>query len=133
MEDREILVDTSVLIDFLRKAKKDKSFLWHLKNKYANLSISAITVFELFAGATDKQKIDDIRRLLKWIQIIGFDEGVAEISGELFIDLKSNNQLIDFKDIFIAATAIFYGIELATLNVKHFARITNLRILKIKN
>ena len=63
MENRKILVDTSVLIDFLRKKNKENTLLWSLKEKYNNLSVSVISVFELFAGATDDKKIKDVNLL----------------------------------------------------------------------
>lgn len=31
MENRNILVDTSIIIEFLRKQKKQNSYLWKLK------------------------------------------------------------------------------------------------------
>jgi len=131
MENRRILVDTTILIDFLRKQKKEKSRLWKLREEYQNLTISAISVFELFAGATDDQKIEDVRKLLKWFDILDFDEKIAEESGEVFKKMKRNNKLIEYRDLFIGTTAVFYDLKIATLNVKHFEHIPNLEILKI--
>ncbi len=70
MEDSRILIDSTILIDFLRKEKKEKSVLWGLKEEYAQLAISSISVFELYAGATNEQKINDVKTLLKWFNII---------------------------------------------------------------
>lgn len=131
MENRRILVDTTILIDFLRKQKKEKSRLWKLREEYQNLMISSISVFELFAGATDDQKIEDVRKLLKWFHILDFDEEIAEESGEIFKKMKRENKLIEYRDLFIGTTAVFYDLKMATLNVKHFEHIPNLEILKI--
>jgi len=131
MENRRVLVDTTILIDFLRKQKKEKSRLWKLREEYQNLKISSISVFELFAGATDDQKIKDVRKLLKWFDILEFDEEIAEESGEIFKKMKKENKLIEYRDLFIGTTAVFYDLTIATLNVKHFEHIPNLKILKI--
>jgi tRNA(fMet)-specific endonuclease VapC len=131
MENRRILVDTTILIDFLRKQKKEKSRLWKLREEYQNLTISAISVFELFAGATDDQKIEDVRKLLKWFDILDFDEKIAEESGEIFKKMRREKKLIEYRDLFIGTTAVFYDLKIATLNVKHFEHIPNLEILKI--
>ncbi|OJV16835.1 MAG: hypothetical protein BGO21_28680 [Dyadobacter sp. 50-39] len=48
---------------------------------------------------------------------------------EGFVLLKKQSKLIGMADIFIAATAVHYGLPLATLNVKHFERIEELQIL----
>jgi len=37
--------------------------------------------------------------------------------------------LLDILDIFIAATSIRYNIPMATLNVSHFSRISNLTLV----
>ncbi len=42
MADRGILIDTSVIIDFLRKKNKQNSILWKLKEKH-DCFMSAIT------------------------------------------------------------------------------------------
>ncbi len=130
MENRGILIDTTILIDFLRKQKKEKSRLWKLREDNENLMISSISVFELFAGATDDQKIDDVRKLLKWFDVLDFDEQIAEESGKIFKIMKSQNKMIEYRDLFIGTTAIFYDLKLATINVKHFEHIPNLEILK---
>jgi predicted nucleic acid-binding protein len=114
----------------LRKQKKEKSRLWQLRKDYQYLTISSISVFELFAGATDDQKIDDVRKLLKWFNVLDFDEEIAEESGEIFKKMKSENKLIEYRDLFIGTTAVFYDLTIATLNVKHFEHIPNLEILK---
>jgi len=131
MENRRVLVDTTILIDFLRKQKKEKSRLWKLREEYQYLKISSISVFELFAGAIDDQKIEDVRKLLKWFDILEFDEEIAEESGEIFKKMKKENKLIENRDLFIGTTAVFYDLTIATLNVKHFEHIPNLKILKI--
>ncbi len=95
MESRKILVDTSVLIDFLRKKNKEKSLLWELREEYSYVAISAISVFELFAGATDEQKVKDVEVLLKWLDIITFTEEIAKVCGELLIEMKKSNKLIE--------------------------------------
>jgi predicted nucleic acid-binding protein len=49
---------------------------------------------------------------------------------EIYQELLSKNKIIDLADILIGATAITHEIPLATLNVKHFERIEQLKILK---
>jgi len=126
LENSRILVDTSVIIEFLRKQKKPESLLWELKEKYEGIYISAITVFELFAGATDERKRSDIISLLHWLETMEFTEELGELSGKIYIEMKKKNKVIEFRDIFIGATAIFYSLELATLNEKHFKNIPDI-------
>ena len=131
MEDYGILVDTTILIDFLRKKNKEKTLLWKLKEMYAKILISSISVFELYAGAIDNRKIKDIQSLLKWLEVIEFDEELGEMAGKIFIVLKKQNNIIDYRDLFIGTTAIFYNLEIATLNTSHFKSIPDMKILNV--
>ncbi len=114
MDDRNILVDTSIIIDFLRKKNKQNSLLWKIKEKGFNCIISTITVFELYVGAITSKHITDLKKILKWMDIISFTSDIAEQSGEIYKNLKKKNQLIEFRDIFIGATSIILNIPLLT-------------------
>lgn len=49
---------------------------------------------------------------------------------QIYQRLKSTGNLIDLPDLFIAATAIAHELPLATLNTKHFERITELILVE---
>ncbi len=50
-----ILVDTSIIIEHLRKQNRRKSILYDMVGDYV-LYIATIVEFELYAGAVDRQK-----------------------------------------------------------------------------
>ena len=133
MENRNILVDTSIIIEFLRKQKKQNSYLWKLKELDFNCFISTITVFELYAGAITKRHKEDLEKLLKWLEIIPFTNEIAQRSAEIYKELKLNNQLIEFRDIFIGATALEMKFPIITLNEVHFKRIKGIKIYNRNN
>ncbi len=124
MADRRVLVDTSILISFLRKTRKETSVLWKIR-EVAPCFISSVTLFELLSGAKTDRHFKDIEKLTHWIESVYFDDAIAETAASIFRDLKQHNQLIEYRDIFIAATARTYGFQLATLNISHFKRITD--------
>ncbi len=133
MEDRNILIDTSIIIEFLRKKDKRNTYLWKVKEGGFNCFISTITIFELYAGAiTDRHK-QDLEKLLRWIEIIPFTQEIAKRSAEIYKKLKANNQLIEFRDIFIGATALEMELPLITLNEVHFNRIQGIKIYDRNN
>jgi len=92
--------------------------------------MSSVTFFELQCGVKNEKHIEDIDRLCKWIKNIPFDNELAEIASIIYHDLKRKNELIEFRDIFIAATAIAENLCLATLNTKHFERIIDITFVK---
>jgi predicted nucleic acid-binding protein len=130
MANTRILVDTSIIIDFLRKKNKEASLLWNIKDT-AECFMSSITLFELLSGAKTERHFEDIQKLTKWIESVYFDDHLAEVAASIFRDLKRRNQLIEYRDMFIAATAKAYNFHIATLNRDHFQRIDDLAFLNI--
>ena len=93
--------------------------------------MSAVTLFELQAGAKTETHQQDIAKLQKWTTVLDFDASCAEVAGNIFQELKNRNSIIEFRDIFIAATAIVHQLEIATLNQNHFARIDEIQLLPL--
>jgi tRNA(fMet)-specific endonuclease VapC len=122
-----MVVDSSILINYLRIKNKTKSPLF--KFLQDDLFISAISVYEVMMGATDKTKEEYCLRLLYGLDVLNFDRIVAEKSSEIFFNLKKSNKLIGFRDLFIAATCIVNKHPLLTLNKKHFERIEGLELI----
>jgi tRNA(fMet)-specific endonuclease VapC len=132
MANRRILVDTSVFIDFLRKDKKDKTILWYLQENYI-CTMSSVTLFELLCGAKTEKHLADVNTLAKWIESLPFDDPVAENAATIFRELKAKNRLIEFRDIFIAATAHQHNLPIATLNGKHFECVAQITLIELKS
>ena len=128
MENTKLLIDTSIIIDFLRKKNKSKAIFWEYIQNY-DCYISTITHFELFCGANSELKRAELNIILNHLTIVEFDKETSLKSAEIFINLKKRNNLIEFRDIFIASTAIMLKIPLSTLNIKHFNRIEELDLL----
>lgn len=76
MAAENVLIDTSVIIDFLRKKDKRKTLLWKIKTDN-NCYLSVITLFELYAGATTDIKRSDVDKISAWIQPIDLDATIA--------------------------------------------------------
>lgn len=119
-----VMLDTSIFIEYLRASNKTRTALYKLAD--TPLSLSSVTYYELLMGATNDLKKRDVYLLTQQLTILPFNDAVAEKASEIFHALKQENKLIEFRDIFIAATAITHKTPLKTLNVKHFKRIKEL-------
>ncbi len=126
MEDRRILVDTSILIDFFRKKDKKKSILYKIQKTH-KIFTSTISEFEFLAGVKE-ERATSLKIFFDKIKIIPFDSKASVIASSIYKNLKSKNQIIEFRDIFIAATAIANDLPVITLNMSHFERIENLKV-----
>ena len=127
MEDRRILIDTSVVIDHSRKKNKQKSLLYELAKENI-LFLSAISKFEFLVGAKRTQ-IRQTKEIIGGFYILSFNSHVADVASDIAKKLRTKNKIIEFKDIFIAATAIANDMPLSTLNIKHFERIDALELI----
>ena len=128
MASSGMVADTSIFISFLRAKEKAKTKLYLLPDQ-TELYISTVTLYELLMGATDDVKKEDIRILTQPLNILPFTKPVAEKSAEIYHVLRKRSKLIEFRDIFIGATALVHGLPLLTHNAKHFDRIDGLSVI----
>jgi tRNA(fMet)-specific endonuclease VapC len=122
------MIDTSIIIDHLRKKNKEKSILFKIVDLY-NFHLSTIVEFELFSGATNEDKINDINEILGICIIHPLSSEIVKEAAKIYQNLRRINQLIEIRDIFIAATSIVNSFPLITLNMRHFERIDSLELI----
>lgn len=128
MADQLILLDTSILIDYYRKSDKKNSVWVELIGKEYEFSVSAITKFEIYSGATSTQ-LEFWENIFQTIIVIPLDEGCVDAAVRINKGLKIKRKQIDLADLLIASTAIAYDLPFSTLNRKHFDRIEELMII----
>ncbi len=113
---KKIVLDTDVLIDFLRGGKKAQEFLLSAA-KESVIYCSAITVAEMHAGMRESER-GKTTDLIDSLNIVDVTREVAEKAGSYRRDEK--RQSIELDDCLIAASAFIKGASLATRNVKHY-------------
>ena len=129
MENTRILIDTGIVIEYLRSYDRGNTQFVKLFRDY-DLCISTISVFELYNGASDDKKQNDINAICKSIEVVDFNLDISKAASEIYRHLRKVNKLIEFRDILIGATAIEQQIKIATNNKKHFERIPNIDLMK---
>ncbi len=87
MENKIILIDTSILIDYYRKTDKTNSVWISLFNKGYGFAISAISKYEIYAGATTSQLLF-WDKILENIKVISFDEVIVDTAVSINTNLK---------------------------------------------
>ncbi len=124
-----ILLDSSIIIEFFRKSKKERSVFHQLASDYM-FSVSVITDFEIRIGLKSNRQKIEYQMLMSNIQILPLDQSSIDHAVRIYADLKKKNALLELADLLIGATAIRYSLPLATLNRKHFSRIENIELVK---
>jgi predicted nucleic acid-binding protein len=125
-----MVIDSTIFIEHLRAPDKSKTTLSQIAGMGNNvLYLSAVTVYELYIGASSPEKQNDIQLLVEGLIVLPFTDEVAIQAAAIYRNLKNHNQLIEFRDIFIAATCLVNNLPVKTLNKKHFSRIQDLVVL----
>ncbi len=128
---KKILLDTSIIIDFIRRKNKENTLLFSLSKKEYKLHISILTHTELYSGKNVWRSIEaeqDLEKLFYGINILPLETEISKKAGE--IRAKNNTTIID---AIIAGTAINHGLSLATFNLKDFEDIKGLSLLNNLN
>lgn len=120
-----MLLDTNILIDYLRLHAPAMRFLESLSQK--ERTISVITQMELLQGCS--RKIDEQRviRFLNHFKIYPVSNATSD-KALIFYQKYHWEAQLDIPDAFIAATAMVHHLSLVTLNMKHYKSIPGLKI-----
>jgi tRNA(fMet)-specific endonuclease VapC len=117
----------SYLIKGSSAALKDRV----LAHEPGALAVSALVCAELFYGIKKKgsRVIEKkVHAFLDRIQKIDFDSRAAAAYAGIRTELEKTGMPLDNMDMLIAASALAVGAALVTHNVKHFSRITGLKV-----
>ncbi|MFA7238099.1 MAG: type II toxin-antitoxin system VapC family toxin [Phycisphaeraceae bacterium] len=118
-----ILVDTDVMVDYLRGYDKAVALVKKLADRIA---LPAVVVAELYAGVKgdDEQAILD--DLISLFPVVPITPEIARLGGLLKRDFAKSHGL-GLADAIIAATSQLENAGLLTLNIKHYPMIAKLK------
>jgi predicted nucleic acid-binding protein len=91
------------------------------------IGLSAITLMELYQGMGNKAELAQIKKKLRFYDIVQVDSHISKVAIELIERFKLSHSL-QIPDAIIGATAIVYNIPLYTYNVKDFNFMPNISI-----
>lgn len=120
---KPLLLDTDILVDFLRGHPKAVAFVRAHSEK---IVLSTIVVAELYAGAKDDEEARVLDALLSLFRVVPVTEELAKAGGR-FKQVYHKSHGLGLADALIAATAEAENAELKTLNVKHFPMFKRLK------
>ncbi|HLC67148.1 MAG TPA: PIN domain-containing protein [Candidatus Nanoarchaeia archaeon] len=126
-------LDTTFLIDLLRKKPEIVALKDDLDRSEQRLTIAAPAVMELWFGilannASAREKAR-VLELFDTLEILPLDRKSAQEAGEIEAALVSSGQQIETEDIMIAAIARVNGEKVVTRD-RHYARIPGLQVHK---
>ncbi len=120
---KAVLVDTDVMIDFLRGDDKAVSFIF---DHSSQIILSPIVIAELYAGVKGDSEISVLNNFISLFRVVPIDSEIAKAGGSYKRDFGRSHG-VGLADALLAATADRENAELKTLNVKHYPMIRNLK------
>ena len=124
-----ILCDTNIIIEFLKETPTVVANLDDIGKD--SIYISSITAGELYFGALNKVELSFIRKKINSLVHIPITEPISDIFEDLMIKYSLSHKLA-IPDAIIAATALYFDIELFTYNLKDFRFIKDLKLYNPK-
>lgn len=127
------LLDTNAAIALLKGQPAGvRSHFRRAVSRGGNLSLSSVSLFELWYGvARSQRQRENTERLRVFlsgaISVVPLEEEDSAIAGALRATLESAGTPIGPYDLLIAAQALRTGATLVTANVKEFARVPGLK------
>ena len=120
---KPVLVDTDVMVDFLRGHPKAVALV---KTHSDRIILSGIVVAELYAGVRDDGELQALDALISLFHVDPISASVAR-QGGLYRREYAKSHGVGLADAIVAATAEARNADLKTLNTKHYPTIKGLR------
>jgi tRNA(fMet)-specific endonuclease VapC len=127
------LFDTDAISELLKPRPAASYVRWLMAVPREEQYTSAVVVGELYQGAFRSSAVarhlENIeKRVLPSVTVLSYDAAAARVYGEIRARLEAAGRPLADADLQIAATALLHDLELVTGNVKHFERVSQLRI-----
>jgi predicted nucleic acid-binding protein len=113
------LLDTNVIIDFLREKRGVAEYLLHIVHGGGFLYSCEVTVAEVFSGMREKER-SKTEAFMESLVYIPMNRQMAQKAGEMKSHYKAHGKNLTIVDCMIAAVVISNDCILLTENLKDF-------------
>jgi len=123
-----VLCDSNIFIEIFRNRSDMEVILNDIG--FDNIMISDVVKAEIFFGAKDKRELQVIKKYLNDYTSLTIQPEISKMAVD-FVENYCLSQKLNLPDALIAATAIYYDIELFALNIKDFKFIPGIKLYRI--
>ncbi|MBR0036865.1 MAG: type II toxin-antitoxin system VapC family toxin [Bacteroidales bacterium] len=134
MTNRQYLLDTNILIDFLKEVPSVVEKILQVGTHHC--CISVISLHELYYGAQlakekkeeyFSQELEKINTLLDYFAVLNLNTHGKEYAHIKYV-LRKKGKPVDEFDMLIAAHAVSEGLTVVTDNLKHFENMPDVKV-----
>jgi len=130
---KRIIIDSTVIIGLFRNKPVDVQLVKEVEAK-AELATTTVNAFEIFYGAYKSKDVErnlaSAKGFLSTVKLLEFDDGSAELAGQVLAEMEAEGKSVDFRDLFIGCIALSKGFTVVTHNKKHFQQIPKLHVME---
>ena len=120
---RPVLIDTDVMVDFLRGHRKAVALVARYSDR---IILSSIVAAELYAGVRGEKELHTLDSLISLFRVVPVSAALAR-SGGLYKRDYAKSHGVGLADAVIAATTKAENADLKTLNTKHYPMIEGIK------
>lgn len=128
-----VLIDTSILVNAERRGQSLDRAIGD-----EDRAISVVTASELLhgvhraqTGAGRARRSAFVEHVISTIEPLPITTAVARAHAEIWAELENDGNLIGAHDLWIAATALSHGMDVATANPRDFERVPGLNVVPV--
>jgi tRNA(fMet)-specific endonuclease VapC len=128
-----VLIDTTVLVNAERRGQSLEQAVGD-----QDRAISVITASELLhgvhraqTGAVRARRSAFVEHVISAIEPLPVTTAIARAHAEVWAELENDGNLIGAHDLWIAATALSHGMDVATANTRDFGRVPGLNVVPV--
>jgi predicted nucleic acid-binding protein len=125
MADLIGLVDTTILVDFLRGNQEANDWLGRFA--FDELTVSVVTAAELLAGCANRREQKRVEKDLALYSMAFISSAISATAWDWYRQYHLSDG-VGFLDCLIGASAYHLGITAYTLNEKHFRPFSGLKV-----
>jgi len=127
------LLDTTVLVDFLRRREAARRVVLALEEAGEQVGTTEVNAFELLLGAYPRGRLDSkrhaaVEKLLNRIEVIPLGRRGATCAAEVLSRLRADGRDIGVLDALIAGIALASGYDTIVTHDEDFRRIPGLKV-----
>ena len=125
-------LDTTILIDLLRRRPDALEMLSRLENSGEDLTTTPINIIEIYTGAYRSEKseenLEETERLIDDLILLELGREESRICGSIIAEMLSKGEPIGTMDVIAGCIALCHGERMVTRDAKHYRRIEGLNL-----
>ena len=128
------VLDTDLLVAFLRKKQNGDAVFAHLRKEHVELKTTVFNVAELYKGCYAMKNVaKGLNKIKSFVEtmsaILQFDDNAIQEYAKIASDLKKRGKMVGSLDELIGSVCIANAEIIYTRNTDHFSNIDGLKVI----